>query len=194
MDYEEYKKFIEENANKEEREAIRVVDEILRQHIDRTCAEYIKSKAKFFPRFVFNGDKERIEMDLLIVLEHPKQRYDRKIGVEFKETDADKVIAQAIVRRKYVDYMYIATRDIPFTYKEVFLLSYFGIGWIIWKEDFTKMIFPARYTTTEYIFEEIINLAIELKLREKQKEIEEKVSSIMKKASTLDRFIHEQKP
>ena len=112
-------------------------------------------------------------MDLLIVLRHEKKLYERKIGVEFKETDTKKVISQAITRKKYVDYMYVATRNVPVTYKEIFLMSYFGIGWIIWEEDFAKMIFPARYTTTEYIFEELINTAIRLKLREKEEKIRE---------------------
>ena len=191
MNYEEYKKFIEENANKEESEALEVVNEILRHHIDGNWAEYSREQVEFYPRFVFNGEKERIEMDLLMILKHEKERYNRKIGIEFKEYDSQKVLSQAITRRKYVDYMYVATRNIAFSYKEVFLMPYFGIGWVIWENGFAKMIFPARYTTTDYIFEEIINLAIELKLGEKQKEIEEKVSSIMEKASTLDRFIRE---
>jgi len=190
MNLEEYKKFLESNGNKEEREAIRVIDEILKQHIDRTWAEYYKSKVKLFPRFVFNGDKERIEMDLLIILEHSKQHYNRKVGVEFKETDVNKVIAQAIIRRKYVDYMYIATRDIPFMHREVFLLSYFGIGWIIWMEDFAKMIFPARFHYPTDSIEDMVNFLIEQKLKKEVDKLKEEIDKKVNEArEKLDRWL-----
>ena len=187
MNFEEYKKFIEERRNKEEREAIRVVDVILKYHVDERWSEYSRDSVELYPHFVFNGEKERIEMDLLIVLKHPNSRYERKIGVEFKETDVEKVLAQACLRKNYVDYMYIATRDIKIDYKHVFIMSFFGIGWIIWEEGFAKIIFPARYTTTDYIFEDLINTALRVKLEEKKEEIKREIDKIVK----LDKFIEE---
>ena len=43
-------------------------------------------------------------MDLLMVLKHSNKRYERKIGVEFKETAMEKVLSQACLRKNYVDY------------------------------------------------------------------------------------------
>jgi len=185
MNFEEYKKFMEERRNKEEREAIRVVDEILKYHIDYRWTEYDRDDVEFYPHFVFNGEKERIEMDLLMVLKHSNKRYERKIGVEFKETAMEKVLAQACLRKNYVDYMYIATRNIELNYKHILIMSFFGIGWVIWEEGFAKMIFPAKYTSTESVFEELINTALRLKLKEKG----EKISDLMK----LDKFMEMEK-
>lgn len=188
MNFEEYKEYIKRKGNMEEREAIRVVDEILKYHIDYRWTEYDRGNVEFYPHFVFNGEKERIEMDLLIILRHlERRRYDRKIGVEFKETAMEKVLAQACLRREYVDYMYIATRNIKLNYRHFFIMSYFGIGWIIWDKEFAKMIFPARYTTTEDIFDELINTALRLKLEEKEGEIREKIRELAR----LDDFIRE---
>lgn len=155
MNFEEYIEFIKRKGNFEEKEAERVVEEILKHHIDYTWTDYSRDNVEFYPHFVFNGEKEKIEMDLLIVLKHPNSKYDRKIGVEFKETAISKVLSQAIIRKNYVDYMYVATKNITLNYKHIFLMSYFGIGWIVWDKSFAKMVFPARYTTTERIFEDL---------------------------------------
>ena len=66
-------------------------------------------------------------------------------------------------------------------------MSFFGIGWIIWEEGFAKIIFPARYTTTDYIFEDLINTALRVKLEEKKEEIKREIDKIVK----LDKFIEE---
>jgi len=186
MNLEEYSKFIEEHGYYEEKEAVRVVRKILDYHINYNYTEY--DSYELYPRFIFSGDREKIEMDLLIILRHPKKRYERKIGVEFKETDMRKVLSQAITRRKYVDYMYVATKNVFLTYKEILIMCFFGLGWIIWEEGFAKMIFPARYTTTDYIFEDIINSILRMKLEEKKEEIKEEIDKIVK----LDEFIKEE--
>ena len=110
MNLEQYKKWLEEHANKEERQAYAVVERIVEYHQNRAYANLMKD-VDVFPRKKLNG----LEFDLVIYLhikskrpEH-RTREDILIGVEFKESDMNKVIKQAIARREFVDYMYIAT-------------------------------------------------------------------------------------
>ena len=124
---EEYKNWLKENAYKEEERAYEVAKLIVESHRTK-----IYTEEQLFPRKKFDG----IEFDLLIILSdgNDNSRYGRRvIGIEFKEYDMRKVIQQAIVRRHFVDYMYIASRPvINLSYAEVFHMAHFGIGWIVW--------------------------------------------------------------
>ena len=185
MNLEEYKKFLEENAYFEEKEAIKVVEAILDYHMKGNFIE-----AELFPRFIFNTDKEKLEYDLLIILKHDNKRFERKIGIEFKETDVKKVISQAVARRKYVDFQYIATlSNVWLNYIDMVVMSYFGLGWVIFEKDFAKMIFPARYHHHSDYAESIINFIIEQKLRkEANKVVDDAINKINNHLSKLDRY------
>jgi len=144
MNLEQYKKWLEENANKEERQAYKVAELIVDYHTFRFDYEGIK----IFPRKKFKGT----EFDLLIYIykksSKPENRTGRDIliGVEFKENDMDKVIKQAIARKEFVDYMYIATCCRVWNVEQLFLLALYGIGWIFWDNQFVKLILePKRY-------------------------------------------------
>lgn len=187
MNLEEYKKFLEENAYAEEFEAIKVVKEVLDYHYLFNEAKY--SKPELYPRFILNTDKEKLEYDLLIILRHDNKRFERKIGIEFKDTDIKKVISQAVARKKYVDYQYIATMNVWLNYTDIVVLSYFGIGWVIYMKDFAKMIFPARFNNVGYA-ESIVDFIINQKLKKEadklKKEIDTKVKETIEK---LDRWL-----
>jgi len=144
VNLEQYKKWLEEHANKEERQAYKVAELIVDYHTFRFDYEGIK----IFPRKKFKG----IEFDLLIYIykksSKPEDRTGRDIliGVEFKESDLNKVIKQAIVRREFVDYVYIATNCRAWDVEQIFLLALYGIGWIFWDGEFVKLILePKRY-------------------------------------------------
>lgn len=149
MDLEEYRGWLKENGNKEEAAAYEVAKRIVNYHTVEVDADlYVKC----YPRRVFQTEKERLEFDLVIEVEWESNRkYKRLIGVEFKEYDADKVVVQAIAKRPFVNYMYVATRNILMDPVNILRLSDFGIGWVVWEiytdsdETFTKIIFPAKY-------------------------------------------------
>ena len=177
MNLEQYKKWLEENANKEERQAYNVAEEIIYHHAYNRYTDY---KIDIFPRKKFNG----IEFDLLIYIwiqsKNPKNRTyrDALIGVEFKETDLEKVIQQAIVRKEFVDYIYIATNCRAWKIEQLFLMALYGIGWIFWDNRFVKMILEPRRDKSkveillDYLFnkklEEVIGNAIERKLKDRR--------------------------
>ncbi len=173
MNLEEYKKWLEQNGNQEEKMAYDVVKVILYHHTLNIYSDY---KVDLHPRRVFNTKKERLEFDLLIELEWESNRkYKRLIGVEFKETDFSKVVVQAIARREFVDYMYVATRNVIPDKVDLFRLFDFGIGWVIWSEDFVKLLYPASYyragnvvSLIEYLSRKILEEKIE-EIRLKQR-------------------------
>lgn len=139
LSLEEYHTWLENNRNKEEAMAEKVVDEILKEHVESRwiATDY---EPYFIPRKIINIDGRRLEFDLLIHLKDTTTRerdisFDRLIAVEFKETDLKKVVRQAMVRRWYVDYMYVATKPIPATPEELILLSYMRIGWVVWNKS-----------------------------------------------------------
>jgi len=169
MDLEEYKEWVKENGNKEEVCAIEVIDEILKYHIELNDAKF--ESIEVLPHKVIVREKERLEFDLIIKLKHSKSFYDRLIGVEFKEYDIQKVVRQAVRRREFVDYMYIATRSVAMDYPEIFLLTYFGIGWVVYFEDFAKMIVPARYQDPSHIFERVVDEALKAFAEKKLKNL-----------------------
>ena len=177
MNLEEYKKWLEENSNKEERGALNVVETILEYHEEGRLYEEVE----LFPRYILTRDNERIEFDLLIKLKHKwSRRYDTMIGIEFKEYDIRKVIMQACRRREFVDYMYIATRSLLIDYPDLFTLAYFGIGWILYDEDFARMVILSKWRNPMFSFEQLIDRYVQTIVEEK---IENKVKSI-----TLDKF------
>mgnify|MGYP000335995253 CR=1 FL=1 len=177
MELEEYKEWIKQNANQEEVMAYEVAKRIIKYHTmyNDDC------EVSCFPRKILTKDRERIEFDLVVKLEMiGKRTTTRLIGIEFKEWDIKKVILQAIVRRQFVDYMYIATRIVSLDYVDLFQLAYFGIGWIVFDEDdnFVKIIVPARFSysnSTLHLIKEIIRSSIEEIVKE---EVEEKLKEL----------------
>lgn len=161
--------------------------EVVRRVINHHQSDYNETLAEVFPRKIITKDRERIEFDLIVKLEFKGERRTttRLIGIEFKEWDIKKVILQAIVRRQFVDYMYIATRIVSLDYVDLFQLAYFGIGWIVFDEgdNFVKILVPARFSysnSTLYLIKEIIRSSIEEIVKE---EVEEKL-----KESPLSKF------
>lgn len=166
MNLEEYKAWLEKYGNKEEAKAYEVAKAIIKSHE----SDWNETKAELYPRKVVNSDKERIEFDLLIKMEYIGKRTTTVyIGVEFKEYDIRKVIHQAIVRRPFVHYQYIATRFTMLEYSELFLMAYYGLGWVVWDEDFVKILIPARMNypvhDLDRLIKEIVKDAIEEKVR-----------------------------
>lgn len=174
MNIEEYKQWLEKNANKEERLAYKVVEVIINYH-QYQARTY--NYADIFPRKKLNG----VEFDLLIHLKSDSDRRDILIGVEFKETDMPKVIRQAIVRKEFVDYMYIATNCRAWEVEDLFLLTLYGIGWIFWDDEFIKMILKAKRHASKvdvlinHLISKIVNERIE---REVVKKIQKKLDDI----------------
>lgn len=161
MNLEEYRRWLEENGNQEEKCAVEVVESILRYH----PGNY--DEVQLYPRHLLTRERERIEFDLIIKLVHEKRHLDKLIGVEFKEYDIAKVVRQAATRRDFVDYMYIATRDVAMDYYEVFILCYFGIGWVIWEEGFAKVIVPARYGNPGHKIRNMVSAMLEQLVEER---------------------------
>ena len=165
MNLKEYKKWLEEHANKEERQAYKVVEEILNMHYAPSFPN-----EQIYPRKRYEG----IEFDLLILLQDGKGNTHRVIGVEFKETDIHKVIAQAIIRKRYTDYMYIATKPIlDVGYFHIFMMCYYGIGWIVFLPDIAYPIIKSRRSGGD--IDSLVNYLIE---KEIEKKVDEKIEAI----------------
>jgi hypothetical protein len=145
MNLEEYKSWLKKNGNKEEAMAYEVAKRIIDWHLEYN--DVVEHEIELYPHFWYEGAEERLEYDLLIKLRWRNRRqYERLIGIEFKELDFRKVVTQAIARRDYVDYMWIATQMVvpdPAAFLELIDL---GIGWVIWEDDgFIKILVPARF-------------------------------------------------
>jgi len=161
LNLKEYKNWLERNSNREEKEGFKVVQEIVKYHSLSKEWKYIQ----VFPRTKYKG----VEFDLLILLSDETKKlkddfWGKLIGVEFKETDVKKVVKQAVQRREYVSYQYIATKDVYLDYPEIFLLCLFGIGWIVWGDGFAKMIIPSKIKFTYDKIETLVNYLIDKKL------------------------------
>jgi len=172
VDLEEYKEWLRENANKEEEGALNVVEKILKHH------ETGRTKfVQLFPHFRYKG----IEFDLLILLSNKKMDinkldetlgFHRLIAVEFKETDIRKVVGQAIVRKEFVDYIYVATKYSAYDYVDIFLMALFGIGWILFDKNFAKIVLPAKfYDTQKYKIKELVDVLLSQKFKEVVEEV-----------------------
>ena len=156
VNLEEYKKFLEEKGHFEERNALGVVNEILGYHMEGS--EY--RDVQFFPHHIIRQGNNRFEFDLAIHLIHKYEGFNKWIGVEFKEFDVKKVVRQAVARREFVDYMYIATRGVHLDFDDLLLLSYEGIGWVIWNEEFANLIVPSKYYPPAKSLDAMIGLHI----------------------------------
>lgn len=172
MTRDEYCEWLKENKNKEEVEACSVVDAVLREHM-RGISE---SDYDVFlePRKTITYDdgdrKRRIEFDLVIYLvtkPHVVRKNVITIGVEFKEFALQKVIWQAVRRLPFVDYEYIATRNLSLPPLEATLGVFAGVGWIIWSEDAEKAFVVMRaaskyssYRDDDWTLYAIVNLRI----------------------------------
>ena len=152
MNLDEYKEWLKENAYLEEKNAVGVIEEIFRYHGDW---DFRDAEMEIFPRHILTKDNERIEFDAVVRISWEREfswgtrKYERLIGIEFKEYGKNKVISQCVRRRDFVDYMYMATRNIALDYDDVLIMNYFGIGWVVWDDDFAKIVFPARYRDAE---------------------------------------------
>lgn len=169
MTLDEYREWLKENANKEEEMAYEVAEEVIRYHT--MWKEGVE--ATLYPRSIFQNKKEKLEFDLVIVVEWESEglvtrKIKRTIGVEFKETDIDKVIKQAIARRDYVHYMYIATKPVTLMPQQLFLLADYGIGWVVWRKGkFANLVLGSRLernsdvmTLLEYFARKAVEKAI----------------------------------
>ena len=169
MNLDEYREWIKRNGNQEEKMAYEIAKEVIEYHLSYNSPD--DWSEKLYPRKWVRNEKDILEFDLLIELNWKQstwtgeRKYRRIIGIEFKETDFRKVVDQAILRSRYVDYMWIATRDVfadEFSFLE--MLEH-GIGWIIWDEDFVKILFPAKYTRSEIRSEFYIRYLAEKEVR-----------------------------
>jgi len=172
MDLEEYKEWLKKSGNKEEEGALNVVEKILERHeTGRT------NFVQLFPHFRYKG----IEFDLLILLSDKKidinkldetLGFHRLIAVEFKETDIKKVVGQAIVRKEFADYIYVATKYSTYDYVDIFLMALFGIGWVLFDKSFAKIILPAKYyETPKYKIKELVDALLSQKFKEVVEEV-----------------------
>ena len=181
MDLENYEKWLEANGNKEESAAREVVNEIIEYHTRNIKSNISSYEISCFPRKIYQTKKEKLEFDLIIVLEWQSNRHFRRvIGVEFKETDFAKVVVQAIARRDFVDYMYVATRNVIPELYDLFRLLDFGIGWVVWDDKFAKLIFPAKFHRHSQVMQLIDYLA--------RKALEEHVEEMKREENIVKLF------
>jgi len=172
MNLEEYKEWLEKNGNLEEKRAYDIAKRIVDWHL--RAIYYDDLSVEVFPHYWYESKAEKLEYDLLVKLCWRSNReYERLIGVEFKETDFKKVVSQAVIRREYVDYMWIATRNIIPNVEDLLLILDCGIGWILWDEDLIKILVPAKYNRGS-----IKNLIQYLA----RKEVEKAVKEVMEEA------------
>ena len=137
MNYGELEKWHKENANCEEKCMFNVIEKILYYH------NLDKKSTMFYPRKVLTSKKERIEFDLLISYRDNRERI---IGIEFKEMDFQKAVFQAIVRRNFLDYIYVAIQE-PinrFEIPDLFLVTYYGIGLIVWSDKNALLVLKSK--------------------------------------------------
>jgi len=135
------------------------------------------------PHLWVNGEGERFEIDLLITLKG-KQTYNgtpwqntRKIAVEFKEADIRRVISQAVTRRPYVDYVYIATRKwVDLDFRDLLVMGYYGLGWVVWDRDFAKIITPSKYRLPASSLDLMIEVAVKRHLQKAIEKVEKHVN------------------
>jgi hypothetical protein len=173
MNLEEFRLWLEKNRNREEVCAYEIVKEVLWYHRGDKPVE-----VQVFPRKKVNG----FEFDIFIVLTFKGEKKDtrRTIGIELKETDVEKVVRQAILRRNSVDYQYVALKDVSLlNYRHLMILDLFGVGLIFWSEKnrYAKLVVPSKYyyelSTLEDFFDEILDYVKEqLKKRVVQRTLE----------------------
>ena len=187
VNLEEYGKWLEENGYNEEANALGVVNEILRYHMKSDDYQDVQ----LYPHRVIKQGNNRFEFDLVIHLIHKHDTFSRWIGVEFKEGDVKKVVRQAVARREFVDYMYIATRWVHLDFDDLLLLSYEGIGWVIWNEELAKLIVPSKYFPPAKSLDVMINLHIYYMAKRAAKNIVPEIvtEEVKRQVSSLDRWV-----
>jgi len=187
MNLEEYGEWLKRNGYKEEINAMGVVNEILNYHM--SGADFID--VQLYPHHVIGQGNNKFEFDLAIHLAHEHEWWSRWIGVEFKETDVKKVIRQAVARREFVDYMYIATRWVHLDFEDLLLLSYEGIGWVIWNKEIAKLVVPSKYHPPAKSLDAMINLHIYYMAEREAKNIVPRVvkEEVRKQLNSLDRWL-----
>ena len=161
MDFDSYERWLEENGNREEKQAIAIVSKILKYH------RLNISEVKFFPRKVIKRGRERVEFDLIMAYKLKRFKVERLIGVELKESDFQKAVHQAIVRKEFVHYMYIAVREplLRFELPSLLLMTYYGIGLLVWNDKTALLIVPSIMTTPDYIrLEQLIGKLIQAQI------------------------------
>ena len=196
LTFEEYRQWLDKNKNKEEAMAKEVVNAILKEHVQNRwiASDY---EPYFIPRKVINIDGNKLEFDLIIHLKDTTVRdnnrvFDRLIAVEFKETDLHKVVRQAISRRWYVDYMYIATMPLPMAPRELLLMSYMHIGWVVWsKENDFAFVVLRSFSRDSDRLDNIVFSIVEHRLSEVARYTIDKVSAKQFKTKTLWDYLEE---
>jgi len=170
--FEEYLKWYKKNGIYEETLAPRVIEKICRIH------DIPLDSIRIYPRFMLDTGKGKIEFDMILKYVDGRGK-ERLVGIEFKIADFKKVVEQALVRREFVDYMYIATHSgIWFSgqFDAFFLMLYFGIGWILIGEQEVFMAMKARWNsrTTDKLLNVLQSLIIQkFKNELKNKSLEE---------------------
>lgn len=153
MKLEEYREWLKRHGNGEERKAYEVAERVIRYHRRRISTPWGEDvKVDVRPREVIKDKGHSYECDLVIRLYY--RTFKRKIpkvmtiGIEFKEFDFQKVVAQALERQHLFDYTYIATRPVvlSLSYDPVMFaeLIKHGIGWVLWSEDLVYLLLPAK--------------------------------------------------
>jgi len=145
VNLEEYREWLKEHGNKEEAAAYEVAKEIVDYYHGWHNEKELTVEC--LPRHVFCSEdkRERFEFDLLIRISWVSNRpYTRLIGVEFKETDIEKCVYQAIARRPHVDRMFIATNDVLVDPIILWRMVDYSIGWIVWSPGFAKIVMMSR--------------------------------------------------
>ena len=168
---EQYREWLKEHGNNEEHKAADVAERI----IEYQTYHYVTTPfgeephVVLFPRQMVKADGKRYECDLVIEITwrtmYRKLSRMMRIGVEFKEWDFQTVVAQALERKPFFDFMYIATRPhvLSLTYDPIMFnwLIKEGIGWVLWDDDLVYLLLPAkkRWMDAEFIVGKIEEIA-----------------------------------
>jgi len=178
MNFQEYKKWWEENKNYEEEMAPVIIEEICKMH------EIDIDKVQIYPRKVINTENGRIEFDLLIKYQDGWKR-EKLIAIEFKEENFRKAIHQAVIRREYVDYIYVAVIPpiLSYEYADFFVMLCYGIGLVVWNCENAMIIFKSAYQyPSEYRIKEVIGKLSAVMVQKVLSELEKE------KYKTLEKF------
>lgn len=181
VNLEEYREWLKENGNLEEAKAPEVIERIVKRHLSKV--NWQSYSLDIMPHKVFKADGKHYECDVALKLKW--QSWDGKtrsamIGIEFKEWDFSKVVEQAVYRRRFFDYMYIATRPVALTLSwepyDFALLIKYGIGWVLWSEELVYLLLPAKKKGWE-------------RAEEMAKEIEDLMSRPLKEPKTIMDYV-----
>ncbi|RLG16710.1 hypothetical protein DRN69_00050 [Candidatus Pacearchaeota archaeon] len=174
MKWGEYLKWLDKNRNREERHSKAIVEEVARVH------DFSVDNVRIFPRRKISG----LEFDLLLEYKTPvketernvgitympykKTREEKILGIEFKEDKFITAVEQAIKRRPYVDYIYVAALA-PLEVWNLtgfFQLIYYGIGLVGWTYNgkalcLIKSSCRVRHRMRYFVFEDLVAKVVE---------------------------------